>query len=104
MLNNSFLFVVVVECSGDVKLANFSSARLIDSDISLTELPFSSSSLWYRSPELLLGQTRTTTSIDIWSCGLAAVFLSYMLPFTMTLSSVIVFQLPYILAYKSICI
>jgi len=63
----------VVECSGEVKLANFSCARMIDSAVSDTELSASSSSLWYRAPELLLGLTKTTSSIDMWSCGSVAV-------------------------------
>jgi serine/threonine protein kinase len=25
--------------------------------------------LWYRPPELLLGEERYGTSIDVWSCG-----------------------------------
>ena len=62
---------VVVVHSGYVKLSNFSCARLVDSELSLSDLS-STSSLWYRAPELLLGLTRAASSIDVWSCGSAA--------------------------------
>jgi len=64
----SMCMCVCVCCSGDVKLSNFTCARLIDSELSLIELS-SASALWYRAPELLLGVTRAASSMDIWSCG-----------------------------------
>ena len=61
--------MIVYERSREVKLANFSSARLVESAMSHTDLSLSASSMWYRAPELLLGQTKATSSIDMWSCG-----------------------------------
>jgi len=66
--------------SGDVKLANFSCARLLDSELSASELSSSSSLLWYRAPELLLGLSKAATSIDIWSCGSVIVLIFSHLP------------------------
>lgn len=60
---------------GELKLAQFGLASLYDEK---AEPPASSSlasteqrmvSLWYRAPELLLGEKKSSPATDIWSCG-----------------------------------
>mmetsp|Transcript_18184 Transcript_18184/g.23450 ORF Transcript_18184/g.23450 Transcript_18184/m.23450 type:complete len:363 (-) Transcript_18184:121-1209(-) len=56
--------------SGDgrqVKLADFGLARL--SAIPNGPYTFEVVTLWYRAPELLLGSSRYSTSVDVWSIG-----------------------------------
>ncbi|KAM6142536.1 LOW QUALITY PROTEIN: cyclin-dependent kinase 13 [Phoenicopterus ruber ruber] len=50
------------------KLADFGLARLYNSEESR---PYTNKviTLWYRPPELLLGEERYTPAIDVWSCG-----------------------------------
>ncbi|KAJ5112373.1 hypothetical protein N7532_000418 [Penicillium argentinense] len=52
---------------GEIKLADFGMARYYgDPPPNLTQLVVT---LWYRSPELLLGATKYGTEIDMWSIG-----------------------------------
>ena len=52
---------------GHIKVADFGLARTFGSPLGrLTQLVVT---LWYRAPELLLGETKYTTSIDMWSIG-----------------------------------
>ena len=50
-----------------VKLADFGLARL--SAIPNGPYTFEVVTLWYRSPELLLGANRYSTAVDVWSIG-----------------------------------
>lgn len=52
---------------GEVKLADFGLARLFDDQ----RRPYTNKviTLWYRPPELLLGEERYGPAIDVWSCG-----------------------------------
>ena len=54
---------------GQIKLADFGLARLYDADDK--ERPYTNKviTLWYRPPELLLGEERYGPSVDVWSCG-----------------------------------
>lgn len=54
---------------GEVKLADFGLARLYNAED--RQRPYTNKviTLWYRPPELLLGEERYGTSIDVWSCG-----------------------------------
>ena len=56
-------------CSGELKLADLGLARLYQSDDK--ERPYTNKviTLWYRPPELLLGEERYGPAVDIWSCG-----------------------------------
>ncbi len=58
-----------LEKRGQIKLADFGLARLYNADDK--ERPYTNKviTLWYRAPELLLGEERYGPSIDIWSCG-----------------------------------
>ena len=51
----------------DIKICDFGLARVVDPKI------FASSSYvatrWYRAPELLLGYSKYTSAIDVWSAG-----------------------------------
>jgi len=64
---------ILVSRDGRVKLADFGLARIYDFSSLLTTVVVT---LWYRSPEILLGTTYATP-LDLWSCGciLAELFL-----------------------------
>ncbi|XP_070583849.1 cyclin-dependent kinase 13 isoform X3 [Erythrolamprus reginae] len=59
---------ILLNNRGQIKLADFGLARLYSSEESR---PYTNKviTLWYRPPELLLGEERYTPSIDVWSCG-----------------------------------
>lgn len=59
---------ILLNNKGEIKLADFGLARLFDPK---DKRPYTNRviTLWYRSPELLLGEETYTTSVDIWSCG-----------------------------------
>jgi len=56
---------ILVSRDGSVKLADFGLARIYDFSSLLTTVVVT---LWYRSPEILLGTTYATP-VDLWSCG-----------------------------------
>ncbi|KAG8223647.1 hypothetical protein J437_LFUL001754 [Ladona fulva] len=56
---------LLVTGSGQVKLADFGLAKTYDFEMRLTSVVVT---LWYRSPEVLLGLPYATP-VDIWSCG-----------------------------------
>lgn len=54
---------------GTLKVCDFGLARgLYDENPDLTLTPLVVT-LWYRAPELLLGETRYTSSVDLWATG-----------------------------------
>lgn len=60
---------ILINNKGQLKLADFGLARLyIAGD---KERPYTNKviTLWYRPPELLLGEERYGPAVDIWSCG-----------------------------------
>lgn len=57
---------ILVSSKGEVKLADFGSAKILDADhVSMSYI----CSRYYRAPELLMGCTNYTTKIDVWSAG-----------------------------------
>ncbi|CAF1530865.1 unnamed protein product, partial [Adineta ricciae] len=60
---------ILLNNSGKIKLADFGLARLYNADDK--DRPYTNKviTLWYRPPELLLGEERYGPAIDIWSCG-----------------------------------
>lgn len=60
---------ILMNNKGEVKLADFGLARLYNADD--RERPYTNKviTLWYRPPELLLGEERYGPAIDVWSCG-----------------------------------
>lgn len=60
---------ILLNNNGTIKLADFGLARLYNADDK--ERPYTNKviTLWYRPPELLLGEERYGPAIDIWSCG-----------------------------------
>jgi len=54
--------------SGRVKLGDFGLARICDP---LDSRPYTNKviTLWYRPPELLIGDERYTSAVDMWSAG-----------------------------------
>ncbi|KAF7255561.1 hypothetical protein EG68_07141 [Paragonimus skrjabini miyazakii] len=60
---------ILINNRGQLKLADFGLARLyVAGD---EERPYTNKviTLWYRPPELLLGEERYGPAVDIWSCG-----------------------------------
>ncbi|KAI9849911.1 MAG: hypothetical protein M1837_000125 [Sclerophora amabilis] len=58
---------LLLTSEGVLKIADFGMARKYDPDRPLTA---GVSTIWYRSPELLLGTCYYTPSVDIWSAGI----------------------------------
>ncbi|XP_026287752.1 cyclin-dependent kinase 12 isoform X1 [Frankliniella occidentalis] len=60
---------ILMNNKGEVKLADFGLARLYNAEN--RERPYTNKviTLWYRPPELLLGEERYGPAIDVWSCG-----------------------------------
>ncbi|KAK0089827.1 hypothetical protein PV325_005134 [Microctonus aethiopoides] len=58
---------ILMNNRGEVKLGDFGLARLYNAE----ERPYTNKviTLWYRPPELLLGEERYGPAIDVWSCG-----------------------------------
>lgn len=52
-----------------MKLADFGLARLYNADDKNRQYTNKVITLWYRPPELLLGEERYGPAIDVWSCG-----------------------------------
>lgn len=76
MISNKLFFsLVIIEYNrtilirGEVKLADFGLARLYNAED--RQRPYTNKviTLWYRPPELLLGEERYGPAIDVWSCG-----------------------------------
>lgn len=63
------LLWIVLPFRGEVKLADFGLARLYSAED--RQRPYTNKviTLWYRPPELLLGEERYGPAIDVWSCG-----------------------------------
>jgi len=57
---------VLIDLHGRVKLADFGLARAFQPKRTYTQEVVT---LWYRAPELLLGQQEYTASVDLWSTG-----------------------------------
>lgn len=59
---------ILLNNRGEIKLADFGLARFYHQD---EDRPYTNRviTLWYRPPELLLGEEKYTPAIDIWSCG-----------------------------------
>ncbi|VDN02201.1 unnamed protein product [Thelazia callipaeda] len=59
---------ILLNNKGELKLADFGLARFYNED---QDRPYTNRviTLWYRPPELLLGEERYTTAVDIWSVG-----------------------------------
>jgi len=59
---------LLINRKGELKLGDFGLARRFERD-KAGELTNRCITLWYRPPELLLGATRYTTAVDMWSIG-----------------------------------
>ena len=58
---------LLIDVKGFLKLADFGLARLFS--IPLRAYSHEVVTLWYRAPEVLLGDPRYSTPIDVWSAG-----------------------------------
>ncbi|XP_015918218.2 cyclin-dependent kinase 12 [Parasteatoda tepidariorum] len=60
---------ILMNNRGQIKLADFGLARLYNADDKQRPYTNKVITLWYRPPELLLGEERYGPPIDVWSCG-----------------------------------
>jgi cyclin-dependent kinase 12/13 len=60
---------ILLNNNGKIKLADFGLARWYNSDDKDRLYTNKVITLWYRPPELLLGEEKYGPEIDIWSCG-----------------------------------
>jgi len=58
---------LLIDKNGRLKLADFGLSRTFN--IPLKQYTHEVVTLWYRAPEILLGQARYSTPVDIWSAG-----------------------------------
>jgi hypothetical protein len=58
---------LLIDKSGSIKLADFGLARAFG--VPIRTLTHEVLTLWYRAPEILLGQKEYSTPVDIWSIG-----------------------------------
>ncbi|CAL8074439.1 unnamed protein product [Orchesella dallaii] len=60
---------ILMNNKGQIKLADFGLARLYNAKDKGRPYTNKVITLWYRPPELLLGEERYGPAIDVWSCG-----------------------------------
>ncbi|KAG8177503.1 hypothetical protein JTE90_012567 [Oedothorax gibbosus] len=60
---------ILMNNRGQIKLADFGLARLFNAEDKTRPYTNKVITLWYRPPELLLGEERYGPPIDVWSCG-----------------------------------
>jgi serine/threonine protein kinase len=60
---------ILLNNRGEMKLADFGLARFYNPDDKSRPYTNKVITLWYRPPELLLGEERYGPSVDVWSCG-----------------------------------
>ena len=60
---------ILMNNRGQIKLADFGLARLFSAEDKGRPYTNKVITLWYRPPELLLGEERYGPAIDVWSCG-----------------------------------
>ncbi|KAG8197377.1 hypothetical protein JTE90_013501 [Oedothorax gibbosus] len=60
---------ILMNNRGHIKLADFGLARLYNAEDKTRPYTNKVITLWYRPPELLLGEERYGPPIDVWSCG-----------------------------------
>merc|ERR1719414_2815033 len=60
---------ILINNRGQVKLGDFGLARLYNAEDKQRPYTNKVITLWYRPPELLLGEERYGPAIDVWSCG-----------------------------------
>lgn len=60
---------ILMNNRGEVKLGDFGLARLFEKENEGRPYTNRVITLWYRPPELLLGEERYGPSVDVWSCG-----------------------------------
>ena len=59
---------ILINNNGKIKIGDFGLARNINPKEN-KNYTYKVVTLWFRPPELLLGDTKYTNSIDVWSCG-----------------------------------
>ena len=66
---------ILMNNKGQIKLADFGLARLFSAEDKMRPYTNKVITLWYRPPELLLGEERYGPAIDVWSCGSVIIIL-----------------------------
>ena len=70
---------LLVTNNGELKIGDFGLAR--SSDIPIKSYTNEVVTLWYRSPDILLGNHCYNTSVDTWSCGCIFAGIPFCAPF-----------------------
>ena len=60
---------LLVSKTGDLKIADLGSARKLPNRDSTTDMTNLVVSMWYRAPELLMGEVEYGPEVDMWSVG-----------------------------------
>ena len=60
---------ILISNNGDIKVADFGLARSFNYSITKQKYTKEIVTLWYRAPELLLGEKEYGTAVDMWSIG-----------------------------------
>jgi len=60
---------LLINNRGELKIADYGLARVYSPDLLYGKMTRSVVTLWYRAPELLLGDEEYTEAIDVWSTG-----------------------------------
>jgi cyclin-dependent kinase 2 len=58
---------LLIDKAGNLKLADFGLARAFS--LPIKTLTHEIETLWYRAPEVLLGQKQYSLGVDIWAVG-----------------------------------
>lgn len=58
---------ILIDKKGNIKIADFGLARAFG--VPIKTLTHEVETLWYRAPEILLGQKAYSLGVDIWSLG-----------------------------------
>ncbi len=58
---------ILIDKKGNIKIADFGLARAFG--VPIKTLTHEVETLWYRAPEILMGQKQYSLGVDIWSVG-----------------------------------
>lgn len=70
---------ILIDDNGTVKLADFGLARAFN--LPMKDYTHEVVTLWYRAPEILLGDNNYSIPIDIWACGVIFFEIAHGKPF-----------------------
>ena len=70
---------ILVDDNGTIKLADFGLARAFS--MPMKDYTHEVVTLWYRAPEILLGDNNYSLPVDIWACGVIFYEIAHKNPF-----------------------